>query len=270
MITVKTDKQIKILEEMIARAEDSLKKAPPGIVNVIKSRGRMQYYFKETASMPHGKYIPKDKIDLITALVQKEYDEKFLAEAAKQKSALLKAKEIGSERSVYRIYSALSAVYERSVDGRKVLIKPYLPTDEQFVQTWEDVQYKGLSTFEDAQKFTTERGEQVRSKSEKMIADKLFLMKLPYRYEYPLTIGKRNPVFPDFTILDIYERRAVIYEHFGMMQDEKYALNALNKIKDYQRAGLRLGADFIYTMESSDCPLDMRLFEKMLHERFSV
>ena len=103
--------------------------------------------------------------------------------------------------------------------GRRKLIRPYLLPDEQFVKAWEEEENQDLPFSPGTAEIYSERGERVRSKSEKMIADKLFLMKIPYRYEFPLDIGRIYPVYPDFTLLDIRERRPVIFEHFGMMQD---------------------------------------------------
>lgn len=267
MITVHIDEQIKMLDVLIAKAERSIRKSPEGIVNVVRCHGSNQYYYKEQSSEPHGKYIPKRNIELAAALVQRDYAREFLTAAAAERKSLLQMKKAGCERHVSFLYEHLSKIYEESIEGRRVLIQPYLLTDEQYIKKWESLEYQGLLFSEGAPEIFSEKGERVRSKSEKMIADKLALMKIPYRYECPLDAGRSYCYYPDFTILDIRERKTIIYEHFGMMQDEKYARDALNKIKDYQKAGLRRGENFIFTMESSDCPLDMRLFERMLTER---
>ncbi len=267
MITVHIDEQLKILDAMIKKAENSLRKGPPGIVNVVRCHGTNQYYYKETSSEAHGKYISKKNIAVAAALVQRDYDREFIAAAGAERKKLLQMKKEGCERSLSLLYDRLSKIYEDSIEGRRALIKPYLLPDEQYIKKWESLAYQGLPFSEGASEIFTEKGERVRSKSEKMIADKLALMKIPYRYEYPLDVGRSYCYYPDFTILDIRERKTIIYEHFGMMQDEKYARDALSKIKDYQKAGLKGGENFIFTMESNDCPLDMRLFERMLKER---
>ncbi len=268
MITVKIDEQLKTLDKLMARAEASLQKRPKGYVNAVRSNGRFQYYFKESASERHGKYMPKADLPLAAALVQKDYDKSFLAAAEEEKRKLLKMKEEGTERSISFLYAALSDVYGQAVEGRRKLIKPYVLPDEQFIKEWKDVKYQGLSFSGDMPEFFSGCGERVRSKSEILIADKLNALGIPYRYEYPLYLGRQNPVYPDFTILDTRERKMVVYEHFGMMQDEKYARDAMNKIKDYEKAGYLIGENFLFTMESSDCPLDMRVFERRMRARF--
>ena len=268
MTTVTIDEQIKTLEQLVAKAQASERRAPAGIINVMHTHGRNQYLLKESPQERPGKYLAKDKLPLAAALVQRDYDREFICAASAIKKKLLQIKKSGCERNISFLYAALADIYERSAPGRKALIKPYVLPDALYIKEWEGMAYRGLSFSEDAPEIYSERGERVRSKSEKMIADKLLLMKLPYRYECPANIERRHPVYPDFTILDVSERRAVIYEHFGMMQDEDYARDALLKIRDYQKAGFQVGRDFLYTMESSDCPLNMRNFEKMMRDRF--
>ena len=58
------------------------------------------------------------------------------------------------------------------------------------------------------EELVTNNGEIVRSKSEKIIADLLFMLGIPYVYECPLdTPG--GTIYPDFTILDISTRDAL-------------------------------------------------------------
>lgn len=270
MITVGTDEQIRILEKLTAKAEASLRKAPEGILNVMHSAGRSQYYYKESPAERPGKYISKKNMKLAAALAQRDYDRDFVAAAAAAKKRILESRKLGAERNISLMYDELSDVFERLSEGRRVLINPYVRPTGQFVSEWESFVYKGLSFSEDAPEIYSERGERVRSKSEKMIADKLLLMKIPYRYECPLNIGRQMPVYPDFMILDVRERKVVIYEHFGMMEDSKYACDALNKIADYEKAGYYVGKDLLFTMESSNCPLNMRLFEKKIRVRLGV
>lgn len=262
------EEQLKMLDALTAKAEASLKKAPKGILNVMHSHGRSQYFLKESPSERPGKYLSKKEMGLAAALVQRDYDREFLAAAADVKKRLLELQEFGAERNISFFYAELAAVCEHASPARQALIKPYVQPLDDFIKEWESFEYKGLSFSEDAPEIYSERGERVRSKSEKMIADKLYLMKIPYRYECPLDIGRNALVYPDFTILDVRERREVIYEHFGMMQDSKYAYDTLNKIADYQRTGYYVGDDFLFTMESTNSPLNMRLFEKMIRDRF--
>ena len=117
--------------------------------------------------------------------------------------------------------------------------------------------------------YSTDNGERVRSKSEMMIANLLYAMQLPYQYEKPLRFNGKT-VFPDFTILDTESRTEVYFEHFGLMDQEDYRTAALRKIKDYEKAGLTMGKDFLFSFESEQVPFDIDWIRKKLGERFGV
>lgn len=121
---------------------------------------------------------------------------------------------------------------------------------------------------ENAPEIYTEKGERVRSKSEKIIADKLFLLGIPYRYECPLHLSDRLVVYPDFTILRVAERKELYWEHFGMMDDADYVENVMLKISSYEKNGVFLGIDLFATFETSRKPLNARALDVMLKELF--
>ncbi len=64
--------------------------------------------------------------------------------------------------------------------------------------------------------YRTEKGELVRSKSEMNIANALFRTEIPYKYECPLTLNDGRVIYPDFTVLDVYNRRLVCWEQMRL------------------------------------------------------
>lgn len=85
--------------------------------------------------------------------------------------------------------------------------------------------------------FLQKRGERVRSKTEKIIADKLYSMGIPYRYEYPVKIKGYGMIYPDFMLLNISTRENICFEHFGMMDNAEYCEKAIKKIEGYIKSG---------------------------------
>ena len=162
----------------------------------------------------------------------------------------------------------IQKVYLNMPLEKQNLIKPYVPTNEQFAQQWVSQKYTGLKFNQDAAVFLTESGEKVRSKSEKMIADKLALMGIPYRYECPLRLNNTT-VYPDFTLLNVKTRKVVYYEHFGMMDDPVYCDRAIKKLHDYQTNGFSFNTNLIVTFETKSQPLDLRVVEKMIKNAFA-
>ena len=77
----------------------------------------------------------------------------------------------------------------------------------------------------------TEKGESVKSKSEKIIADKLNMMNIPYCYEVPLYLKGYGYVKPDFKVLNVATRKEYYWEHYGMMDNKDYIIKALKKKK---------------------------------------
>jgi len=112
----------------------------------------------------------------------------------------------------------------------------------------------------------TNRGEAVRSKSEKIIADRLNALNIPYIYEYPLQLSGSQTIYPDFLILNSRTRREYILEHFGLMSDSEYVAGTVRKINAYCRSGFVPGKRFLFTMEDGELPLETLVLEKLLEK----
>lgn len=112
----------------------------------------------------------------------------------------------------------------------------------------------------------TEKGEAVRSKSEKIIADKLYMKEIPYVYEQPLYLKGYGYVVLDFKILNVRTKKEYYLEHFGMMDDYEYAKNAIKKIECFQKNEIYPGEKLLITLEASDSPLNMIILEKMVNK----
>lgn len=131
--------------------------------------------------------------------------------------------------------SSLKDIYSKTNPIRLELIEVVEVSDEEFVKQWQSVEYEGKPIINDAQVIVTERGERVRSKSEKIIADKLYMLGIPYRYECPIWLDENIKVYPDFTILRMPEREEVYLEHFGMMDDMDYVNKTMHKLSSYEK-----------------------------------
>ena len=87
--------------------------------------------------------------------------------------------------------------------SRRQLVKPVTLTDSLYTKEWLNTSWQKLSYQEEHQVYTTANKEQVRSKSEVIIADTLNRMKVPYRYEYPLELKDGHKAYPDFMCLNV-------------------------------------------------------------------
>jgi len=85
----------------------------------------------------------------------------------------------------------------------------------------------------------TERGDLVRSKSELVIADKLYARGIEYVYEQPLILGEGRVRYPDFTIADHARGVTYYWEHLGLLDDPEYRARWERKRAEYLAAGIR-------------------------------
>ena len=85
----------------------------------------------------------------------------------------------------------------------------------------------------------TERGDLVRSKSELVIADKLYARGIDYAYEQPLVLPNGRTRYPDFTIADHARGVAFYWEHLGMLDDPGYRTRWEKKRTEYLSADIR-------------------------------
>ena len=186
------------LEQIKEKAEKSLENAPEGKLRVIKGNNRIQYYNRLKPKESYGKYVRKKDISLAKKLAQKEYDINVIKRIEQRKReilSILKSIESLTSKTILDICNEISK-------ERKELIQPYILPDDMYVKLWKENTYKGKEFVLDMPEIYTEKGERVRSKSEKIIADKLALMNIPYHYEYPLKLKGFGIVYPDFLLLN--------------------------------------------------------------------
>lgn len=245
------------LETLKTEAERRLLKAPNGSLKVSFQRGKYRYYYCDETNQKRYKYLSKKQEELIKELAQKKYDEYLVKAVSKQLQATKKMEEIYDSGELYNVLQKLPSEYHN-------LIKPVILSDEEYINNWYVEKYHAMELIKNRfvieGSILTKRGEPVRSKSEKIIADLLSEYNVPYVYECPLLL-EDSYVFPDFTVLNVRERREKYYEHFGMMDDTNYVARTIRKIEDYERAGIWPGEKLLMSFETSRTSFDMRLIE---------
>lgn len=251
--------RIEELNRMIKQAEAFLAKAPDGTLRIAQKNDTAQYYHRTDGRDTEGRYIRKSQKDLIRTLAQKEYEKKVLAQACREKRDL--------EQMLGRYHpEKIMEIYEKLSQSRQALVTPYVLPDDAYIVRWKRVEYpiKCQKIEEDA--IYTENGEAVRSKSEKILADKFKMMDIPYHYEKPLMLKGYGTVYPGFTVLNKRTRKEYCWEHFGMMDNPEYAKKAVKKIETMTRNGFYQGKNLILTYETSAHLLNMKVVELLIRE----
>lgn len=234
-----------VLSQIVQILRTALSPEESPTVRVKKHRDGFQYYLKENGE---EHYIPVAELDTLRPLFQAEYDRKVLASAEKELDILRKYMVFCSE-------SAADRIYPKFQDGKRSLISPIIPTEDEYLAAWENMKYSAKPISESAVKHVTARGEQVRSKSEELIANALYAEGIPYHYEMPLSLDGKTTLYPDFTLLELRSKKIIYWEHLGMMDDREYAREAVRRIRDYAFAGIFPGDKLILTFETMACPM---------------
>ncbi len=224
----------------------------------MKGRKVQFYRFEHDANgARHSKYLRRDEIQVAKQLAQKGYDKKMLEWAEKAESRLSNLIDCYAHNEPEIIYNSLS-------DIKRKMVVPYYVSDEVFLEKWLGKWRCDRNTFEKTDIILTERGERVRSKSEKIIADKLYAEGIPYVYEPEVVLDDGERAFPDFAALNIRTRKEYLFEHFGRMDEIGYCRKNIRKIEDYALSGYLLGDGLLATFETSGNVFDTRYLDAVV------
>lgn len=243
---------IKCLEREVEKNQDFTEK---NRLTCSESHKVSQYFI-------NGKYVSKKDLSNVRKIAQLDYDKKVLIELRKKLAAVKKL-------SQYYESNRIDQVFLKQCEGRRSIVSPIREPSDSFVQNWIEKTYEPNNRWEEDKIYHTLRGEKVRSKTEKIIADELSSFGIPYRYEYPLevNVGKQRKVFrPDFLALNRRTRKEYVLEHFGMMDTIGYYNKNLNKLGILEQNGYLLGVNLLIFHETSDSPFDVLTFRRYVEE----
>lgn len=251
------------LEEVLKAKQFAVKKNPSGLIRIVRRGKTLLFYKRSSPSDAQGIYMPRSQEKLARALVQNDYDKRTVpaieAEIKELKDFLKAYKEKCSD-----------TVYQKLASTRREVVTPITLDDEAYASAWLKVEYRHKKIPEDAPQLYTENNEQVRSKSEVIIANTLKAAGVPYRYEFPLLVDRNSAdadfcqFHPDFYCLNLRTRQEFAWEHFGMMDDPDYAERATEKLELYAENRFFPGKNLIITMETSDKPLSSKLLKSLI------
>lgn len=252
---------IKQRYEMITKTAESikkkLKKLPEGRIVVKHRNNNTRFYLVDKGNA--AKYLNKSDAKLIEDLIQKNYLEEVLSTAEQEAVALRKALEHYPAVVAEEIYSTLSS-------ERQAIAKPIVLSDEEYANKWLAQPYKRKSSNKDYT-FVTLKGDHVRSKSELVIADRLWANGIPYKYECPLLVGNEI-IHPDFSILRMSDRKIVYLEHCGKMDDPNYTEDMVKRVNLYSQEKIFQGDRLFFSFESSTTPLNTDVLDDMIRTNF--
>jgi len=239
-----------------AEIKKRIAEAPSGTLRCAVCRGNFQYYIGK-------RYLKAKEKKIAIRLAEKEYSIKINRELGKYERALEVIEDfVANER--------LQNVYRELHPARKSIVNPIYKPIEHIIEEFEQITYTRRAFDETNEtSYYTIKGERVRSKSEKIIADELYRHGIPYKYELPTELQGRKKkiiVYPDFTVLNKRTGKKWIIEHLGMMDKGNYFDSTLQKLATYEENGILLGRDLIILHETSFSPLNTKVLGKYINE----
>ncbi len=251
------------LDIAIKQAEKRLKNAPKGNI-VLRSRNNSPLFYRRLKN--DEEYLGTDKENQIKALAQKRYDQEILKTFKSEKEALERL--LKNLKGTTRIKSE-EQIWANFPDALKKYVTQDISTKDGYIQRWIN-QTWWIKKRSSEYHFFSLRGDHVRSKSEVIIADRLYHAGIPYHYEKPLPLGPsqfgQDILHPDFTVLNTRTLETFYWEHLGQMDDEKYFTNAKERLEIYADAGYFPGKNLILSFETASSPLNIVYIDRLIEE----
>ncbi|MCQ2591920.1 MAG: hypothetical protein MJ188_03980 [Treponema sp.] len=233
-----------------------------GNLRIIKRNKQFYYYNIKEKGDTEGHYIGKENQNLVKQISIRDYEKK-VRRIIKNNTAAIKyfLKKFTPD--------GVDKAFESLHPGKKPFVNPVKMTQTDFIEKWKQNKLESHNFHSDNLKYTTRGGVAVRSKSEVIIGNLLEEYKVPFKYEHPLELNKNGETMlfhPDFVCLNPRTGKEILWEHFGMMDDEEYSNSAVSKILLYEENDFIPGRNFIFTMETSKKPLNVGLVEKLVNQ----
>ncbi len=242
--------------------DDRLDDVPAGTLRVTSAKNKVQYIHCAEDGKDTGyklSYIKKKDMAIAYRLAQKSYDQKIQKLVDRRLKQLDKLTEEYENNEIEEIYNKLHP-------KRKALIQPVEIPWEQRLAEWKNTPYVGKEFEPGMPEIFSNKGERVRSKSEKILADTFYNLGIEYKYECPINLKGYGVVYPDFTFLRKRDGKEIYWEHDGRMGDPDYAEKAIKKINTYIANGIFPGDKLIVSYESAGVVLNNRIVIKMIEK----
>ncbi len=259
IIQEKILQEINYLTSQIEELKSKLATMPDGKLICAKSRKSYKWY----KSDGHEKvYIHKSEEKLASALAEKKYLSYLLEDLIQEKRALEMY-----VRHQCPTPGKAEQLLIKDPECRRLLLQKHTPKSK-IIKEWLNEPYRKNPYNNDKLIHKGASGNYYRSKSEELIDVCLTKNSIPFRYECELVLPT-GTVYPDFTILNPRTLKIYYFEHFGMMDDPKYAARACEKIKTYCLNGIYPNESLIMGFETKEHSMPYEQIEKLVQEYFT-
>ena len=243
--------------DKIAKIEEQLQNFPSGNIQCFNNGKYTKWFHVDNGSR---NYIPKNDINLARTLSYKQYLLSSLQDLYVDQKALM------TSLKCYKNYESKENKFLENENYRN-LLKHFKSTSIDDLEAWTREEYPRNTYNPSGLKYQSITGNVLRSKSEMIIDQLLFINGIPYRYECELKLGD-SLIYPDFTIRHPKTGEYIYWEHFGMMDSFAYSQKAFTKLQNYCANGYIPSINLITTFETSECPIDAVKVENIISQYF--
>lgn len=261
-------KDIALQESLLKKYRQVLRHAPPGCLTFRTAKGKIYYAQLVRAFDPEsGRRLctqrslnpskrPADA-KLLSALAEKAYAHRMIRTLQQN---LKLQKKLETLYCSYR-FEEISRRLGKTYQGLPLQHLPNLCASQSQEIAKKQAEACRHAIHPEALTQPTLAGFKVRSKSETIICNLLTERRISFVYEESLRFYIPGEGYvtlhPDFVIY-LPDGRIVIWEHLGLLQDEKYLAAFAKKLQHYHRAGFSVGSTLFLTSDTADGQLDMQ------------
>ena len=251
---------------------------------VTKIKNRIEFVEHEVAGSPKGRLGQETRNGRGTLLLE-TYDKgrrkrRYLTKDPSLAASLLRRDLLKAELDTLLLNYKLLTVAEQKgvsfdVDAAMLDIKKRMSavTDELLHMAlsqgggdeWAAAEYEASNYRPEERRHTTSRGLKVRSKSELLIAEKLYEYSLPFRYEQVLHFPNVD-LSPDFTVRRA-DGKLFYWEHHGLTQRNDYMDWQKRKAELYASVGIVPWNNYIVTYDNEDGEIDLKVVDAQIRGR---
>lgn len=257
------------LEEILTEIEKrqdfvskELRACPPGTLLKINERGKIVYYHDACIDGRRRRTSLNKQPKMLALLARKKYLETEAAILENNRQLLWKAVNGFYDATPEQILKQLPEKYRKLP---KSLFFQTAEKGEDEADWWKNEPYRQSDYKPERKTHLTSRGLTVRSKSEVLIAEKLYEYQVPFRYEQVLTIGKYD-LSPDFTLKSRSEE-LFYWEHCGLPGNKEYMQHHKWKLEVYESVGIVPWKNLIVTYDDPDGYINLAIIESEIRNK---
>lgn len=253
--------EIKRQERILKEHTSFIDSAPEGHLNARNRKAGVRYYcryrYKKSGQVYDKEVSLQDNPKLLNVLTQKAISVEIIMRCEKNLKVLKQMLRKYESIDIRDVAEALDPRFLPLIDDKNY----YMAHD------WLQGSYLKNPDPYGNNVHLSARGDLVASKTEVIIADKLFHYGIPYRHDcaFPVPYSPGMYYYPDFTI-ELPNGELIWWEHLGLMSNVNYAEHTGEKLAHYHNNGAVIGRNLILTADDRHGGCDSGAIDRIIKD----